>query len=191
MARDGRPRSTTRPPGRSGRRKPSEVLGRRTRLQNEPTLAALVERLDGLAGELDAPLECVFVVDGSPDGSCCPLGGCSRRNARFSSQLIVHSRNFGSFSAVRTGLAAAKGDYLGSDGGRPPGAGVSRPRLLSRAWPSASTTSRSACAQRGTIPRATCCRLDSSGGCTAASFSRRSRRAESTSSAVRARWPGS
>src|SRR5262245_12825293 len=31
----------------------------------------------------------------------------------FYSQLILHSRNFGSFAAIRTGLRAARGEYFG------------------------------------------------------------------------------
>jgi polyisoprenyl-phosphate glycosyltransferase len=79
---------------------------------NEPTLAALVERLGTLAGELDAPLEVVFVVDGSPDGSLVVLRALLTDERRFSSQLISLSRNFGSFSAVRVGLAAAEGELV-------------------------------------------------------------------------------
>jgi glycosyltransferase involved in cell wall biosynthesis len=79
---------------------------------NEATLAALVERLEGLADELDVPLEVVFVVDGSPDGSLVLLRRLLAEERRFSSQLISLSRNFGSFSAVRTGLAAAEGEFI-------------------------------------------------------------------------------
>jgi glycosyltransferase involved in cell wall biosynthesis len=79
---------------------------------NEETLAAVVERLDGLADELDGALEVVFVVDGSPDASLLLLRRLLSEKHRFSSQLIALSRNFGSFSAVRAGLAAADGDYL-------------------------------------------------------------------------------
>ncbi len=50
--------------------------------RNEGTLAALVERLDGLAEELAAPLEVVFVVDGSPDGrTCCSVASLPTRSA--------------------------------------------------------------------------------------------------------------
>ena len=80
--------------------------------RNEPTLAPLVELLGGLAGELDAPLEVVFVVDGSPDGYLVLLRRLLSDESRFSSQLISLSRNFGSFSAVRAGLAVAEGDYI-------------------------------------------------------------------------------
>jgi polyisoprenyl-phosphate glycosyltransferase len=101
--------------------RPEEVSGPQTQpvysvivpvYRNEPTLAALVDRLGGLAGELDAPLEVVFVVDGSPDASLVLLRRLLGEGTRFSSQLIALSRNFGSFSAVRAGLAATEGDYI-------------------------------------------------------------------------------
>jgi polyisoprenyl-phosphate glycosyltransferase len=80
--------------------------------RNEATLPALVERLEELAGELDAPLEVVFVVDGSPDGSLVLLRRLLAEQGVFSSQLIALSRNFGSFSAIRAGLAAAEGELV-------------------------------------------------------------------------------
>src|SRR5206468_6803376 len=80
--------------------------------RNEETLPALVERLDGLAREFDGPLEAVFVVDGSPDASLLVLRRLLSLKHRFSSQLIALSRNFGSFSAIRAGLAAADGEYM-------------------------------------------------------------------------------
>ena len=80
--------------------------------RNEATLPALVERLEGLAGELGGQLEVVFVVDGSPDGSLLLLRRLLAEQAAFSSQLIALARNFGSFSAIRTGLAAAEGELV-------------------------------------------------------------------------------
>jgi polyisoprenyl-phosphate glycosyltransferase len=80
--------------------------------RNEATLPALVERLEGVAGELDAPLEVVFVVDGSPDGSLVLLRRLLAEEEAFSSQLIALSRNFGSFSAIRAGLAVAEGELV-------------------------------------------------------------------------------
>jgi polyisoprenyl-phosphate glycosyltransferase len=80
--------------------------------RNEATIAALVERLEGVADGLDRPLEVVFVVDGSPDASLVVLRRLLADERRFSSQLIALSRNFGSFSAIKAGLAAAEGDYL-------------------------------------------------------------------------------
>jgi glycosyltransferase involved in cell wall biosynthesis len=79
---------------------------------NEGSIHALLDRLDGLARHLDGALEVVFVVDGSPDRSYALLReGLAGR--RFSSQLLAHSRNFGSFAAVRTGLLHAGGRYVG------------------------------------------------------------------------------
>jgi polyisoprenyl-phosphate glycosyltransferase len=78
---------------------------------NEATLPALIERLELMAHSLDAPMEAVFVVDGSPDGSLLvlrkllPLSGLR-------AQLVSHSRNFGAFPAIRTGFAVARGDYI-------------------------------------------------------------------------------
>ena len=80
--------------------------------RNEATLPALVDRLHGLAVELTVPLEVVFVVDGSPDGSLVLLRRLLSEEHAFVSQLIALSRNFGSFSAIRTGMAAAEGDYM-------------------------------------------------------------------------------
>lgn len=80
--------------------------------RNEETLPALVERLDGLAARLDGGLETIFVVDGSPDGSLELLRSLLRSERRFTSQLIALSRNFGSFSAIKAGLAQARGDFV-------------------------------------------------------------------------------
>jgi glycosyltransferase involved in cell wall biosynthesis len=80
--------------------------------RNEETLPALLERLDALAAGLDGPLETVFVVDGSPDASFALLREELRKQHAFSAQLIALSRNFGSFSAVKTGLESARGAYV-------------------------------------------------------------------------------
>lgn len=79
---------------------------------NEGTLGAVIERLEGVAARLPGPLEAVFVVDGSPDGSLLVLERLLPQ-AKISGQIVVHSRNFGSFPAIRTGLAAARGEYIG------------------------------------------------------------------------------
>lgn len=79
---------------------------------NEATLGAVISRLSDVATRLDGPMEAVFVVDGSPDGSLVIL----RRllpEASIPSQVVVHSRNFGSFPAIRTGLSVARGEYIG------------------------------------------------------------------------------
>lgn len=79
---------------------------------NEATVETVVDRLTAVAEKLDGPMEVVFVIDGSPDRSELVLGRVLPR-ALIASQLVVHSRNFGSFPAIRTGMAAARGQYIG------------------------------------------------------------------------------
>jgi glycosyltransferase involved in cell wall biosynthesis len=79
--------------------------------RNAATIPALLERLDTLAELLDGPMEAVFVVDGSPDES----GRLLREHLPgrpYRTQLLFHSRNFGSFAAIRSGYKAATGTYL-------------------------------------------------------------------------------
>ncbi|MBA8888498.1 glycosyltransferase involved in cell wall biosynthesis [Dokdonella fugitiva] len=76
---------------------------------NEASIGELLEAIAGLARRLPQPLEAVFVVDGSPDRSNALLRDALPRMP-FRSQLLAHSRNFGAFAAIRTGLAAARGD---------------------------------------------------------------------------------
>lgn len=79
---------------------------------NEENIPSLLARLTELMADLPAASEVVFVVDGSPDGSYAALAE-ALPSASFRSQLLQHSRNFGSFAAIRTGLAAAKGASIG------------------------------------------------------------------------------
>lgn len=79
---------------------------------NEGSLGAVITRLEGVADRLPGRLEAVFVVDGSPDGSLLVLNRLLPE-AKITTQLVVHSRNFGSFPAIRTGMAAARGKYIG------------------------------------------------------------------------------
>jgi len=80
--------------------------------KNEVNIPRLLVAVAAMNGTLNGELEAVFVVDGSPDRSFellrdaldvlpCP------------SQLLAHSRNFGAFPAIRTGLMAARGEYFG------------------------------------------------------------------------------
>jgi glycosyltransferase involved in cell wall biosynthesis len=78
---------------------------------NAETLPAVVDRLVEMAAELGGGLEAVFVVDGSPDDSFEVLRALLP-TCGIASQLLLHSRNFGSFAAIRTGLAHGRGDYL-------------------------------------------------------------------------------
>ena len=78
---------------------------------NEATIPALITRLVQLSGDLGGPTEAVFVVDGSPDGSLLLLRRLLPESG-LRSQLVVLSRNYGAFSAIRAGLAVARGDYV-------------------------------------------------------------------------------
>lgn len=83
--------------------------------RNEDSLPELLTELGGVADtfkqKFNLALEVVFVVDASPD-NCFGVLSERLKNVPFTSQLLLHSRNFGSFAAIRTGLIAAKGDYF-------------------------------------------------------------------------------
>lgn len=78
---------------------------------NETTLPDLLRQIAALGPELAEPLEVVCVVDGSPDNSYALLK-IELPKMPFQSQLLALSRNFGSFAAIRAGLAAARGDSI-------------------------------------------------------------------------------
>lgn len=80
--------------------------------RNAESLPDLLDRIAALQPQLDAGLEIVFVVDGSPDESA-ELLAQRLPSQPFASQLVVHSRNFGSFAAIRTGMQRARGRYVG------------------------------------------------------------------------------
>jgi glycosyltransferase involved in cell wall biosynthesis len=80
--------------------------------KNEDTIQLLLETLSTMSLELDGEMEAVFVIDGSPDQSFALLHG-ALPNLIFPAQILAHSRNFGSFPAIRSGLIAANGAYFG------------------------------------------------------------------------------
>ncbi|MBP1316181.1 MULTISPECIES: glycosyltransferase family 2 protein [Herbaspirillum] len=79
--------------------------------KNEKSIPELVKVVDSLNRQLDGKMEVVFVVDGSPDRSAELLQSLLPSQI-FASQLILLSRNFGSFSAIRVGLQKASGEYF-------------------------------------------------------------------------------
>lgn len=79
--------------------------------KNEASIPRLVQALQDLNRSLGQALEVVFVVDGSPDQSYQLLKNMLPE-AGFAAQLLAHSRNFGSFPAIRTGLQHARGEYF-------------------------------------------------------------------------------
>lgn len=79
--------------------------------RNEGSLPELLDTLVQLNQGLQDRLEVVFVVDASPD-RCWTLLRDALPTLPFASQLLLLSRNFGSFAAIRCGLNAARGDYF-------------------------------------------------------------------------------
>src|SRR5258708_1485121 len=80
--------------------------------KNEASLPRWLDAFRAMGAELKGNMEAVLVVDGSPDRSFELLRN-TMGTLNFPVQLLAHSRNFGSFPAIRTGLAAARGDYFG------------------------------------------------------------------------------
>lgn len=80
--------------------------------KNQESLPRLFSAIDAMNQRLNNQLEAVFVVDGSPD-ECFSMIKNALATLPFSAQLIGHARNFGSFPAIRTGLASAQGKFFG------------------------------------------------------------------------------
>ena len=79
--------------------------------RNEANIDALVAALEDLNRASPSPIEVVFVIDGSPDRSG-ELLVAAREGFSFPSRIVFHSRNFGAFPAIRTGLEHASGDIV-------------------------------------------------------------------------------
>jgi glycosyltransferase involved in cell wall biosynthesis len=77
---------------------------------NEDTIDELLEAISGVHERCDGDLEAIFVVDASPDASEERLRAALPHQT-FPSMMVVHSRNFGAFQAIRTGLGHARGRY--------------------------------------------------------------------------------
>jgi glycosyltransferase involved in cell wall biosynthesis len=78
--------------------------------KNEETINDLLLALSIFEKGLAVSMEVVFVVDGSPDNSYLLLSAALPLTS-FSSQLVLLSRNFGSFAAIRQGMEMARGRY--------------------------------------------------------------------------------
>jgi len=75
---------------------------------NEDNIPSLLTALTEMHRGLDHDLEVIFVIDGSPDASGEVLVR-AQASMPFPARIIFHSRNFGAFTAVRTGLEHASG----------------------------------------------------------------------------------
>ena len=79
--------------------------------RNEESLPDLLAAVDGLNEQLDGAMETIFVVDGSPD-RCYEILRERLPQCAFRSRLVLLTRNFGSFAAIRAGLEIADGPYF-------------------------------------------------------------------------------
>jgi glycosyltransferase involved in cell wall biosynthesis len=79
--------------------------------RNADNIPQLIATLSDLDAKLGGGLEVVFVVDGSPDESHALLGRALPLTS-FDSQLLLLSKNFGAFAAIREGLRVANGPYF-------------------------------------------------------------------------------
>lgn len=79
--------------------------------KNEKNIPALLDAVRYIKSSSKLPFEIVYVVDGSPDLSYKLLQE-EIKSLDYPAQLLAHSRNFGSFAAIRAGLKYARGSYF-------------------------------------------------------------------------------
>lgn len=79
--------------------------------RNEESIPKLLKAIDDISQKLSRQLEVVFVVDGSPDQSYAVLKE-QLPHTSFTSKLLLLSRNFGSYAAIRAGLEVAQGQFF-------------------------------------------------------------------------------
>lgn len=100
--------------------------------RNAENIADLLRAVQDICGALQGQLEVIFVVDGSPDDSG-PKLAASLPQAGFPAHLVILSRNFGSFAAIRAGLEVGSGDrfaVMAADLQEPPELIVEFDRIL-------------------------------------------------------------
>lgn len=79
--------------------------------RNRDSILALVDVVEEIEQRVEGGLEAVFVIDGSPDDSHQQLLNVLQGRA-LQTRIAVHSRNFGSLAAVRTGMRLARGERI-------------------------------------------------------------------------------
>ncbi|MEO5669532.1 MAG: glycosyltransferase family 2 protein [Ramlibacter sp.] len=77
--------------------------------RNQESLPDLIAAIERLSASLQGEMETVFVVDGSPD-RCYEILRDELPHRSIAAKLVLLSRNFGSFAAIRTGLLHGSGD---------------------------------------------------------------------------------
>ncbi|MGH8559062.1 MAG: glycosyltransferase family 2 protein [Methylococcales bacterium] len=79
--------------------------------RNAESISPLLASLEQMNDELADDLEAIFVIDGSPDDSGQLLSDADSRLS-FPCRVVFHSRNFGSFTAIRTGMEVSEGNCI-------------------------------------------------------------------------------
>lgn len=79
--------------------------------RNESSIPELLDAVGVLSGGVTGTFEVVFVIDGSPD-RCYEMLLAALPGRPYASRIILLSRNFGAFAAIRAGLDAGKGDHF-------------------------------------------------------------------------------
>lgn len=79
--------------------------------KNSQSIPELLISINNLNKKLNNKLEAVFIIDGNPENEFEILKEQLKKYS-FKSQLISHSKNFGSFAAIKTGLENATGNYF-------------------------------------------------------------------------------
>jgi len=79
--------------------------------RNEESIPDVLAALSELHAQLQGDLEVVFVVDSSPDRSGEKLSA-GLSSAPYRAQLLILSRNFGSFGAILAGFQCGRGDLF-------------------------------------------------------------------------------
>lgn len=83
--------------------------------RNAESINLLVESISKLTNKIENKLsikmDVIFVIDGCPENSFFKLSQVLKRQ-KFKSKLLLHSRNFGSFAAIRSGFEVTSSDYI-------------------------------------------------------------------------------
>jgi glycosyltransferase involved in cell wall biosynthesis len=90
--------------------------------KNRESIPQLIDAVEEIREQVPGELEAIFVVDGSPDDSRDRLHAALAERS-LSARVVEHSRNFGSFAAIRTGMSLARGEriaVMAADGQEPP-----------------------------------------------------------------------
>ncbi|MEO7390778.1 MAG: glycosyltransferase family 2 protein [Ramlibacter sp.] len=100
--------------------------------RNQESLADLLAAVERLSADLAGEIEAVFVIDGSPD-RCYEILRDELPRRPIRTKLVLLTRNFGSFAAIRTGLMHGRGDrfaVMAADLQEPPQLVIEMDRVL-------------------------------------------------------------